>query len=70
MTPMLRLTLERFELATEKEKPEIYNREFDKREVLSAVADVHNMQTLLTMLRDFLQGNQSVGVYREINVQP
>ena len=66
MTSMLRLTLERFELATEQEKPETYNREFDKREVLRAVVDVHNMQTLLTMLRDFLEGNQPVLAFKEI----
>jgi len=66
MTSMLRLTLERFELATEQEKPETYNREFDKLNVLCAVVDAHNMQPLLTMLRDFLEGNQPVLAFREI----
>lgn len=73
MTPMLRLKLERFDLATEQEKPETYNREFGRIDVLEATVDVHNMRVLLTILQNFLDGQQpqiAPGAFREIRVQP
>lgn len=58
MTPMLRLKLEHFRLAREEDKPESYNKEFDRTEVLSVTLDMGNMRHLVTILSDFLDANQ------------
>jgi hypothetical protein len=60
MTPMLRLTLEHFHLATDAEKPESYQREFERKEVLKSMVEVADQKILLTLLKDFLEPGNPV----------